>query len=35
MKRGKKYRESLQKYNAASSFDLGEALALVKSMAYA
>ena len=35
MKRGKKYRESLQKYNAASSFDLNEALGLVKSMAYA
>ena len=35
MKHGKKYRESLQKYNAASSFDLNEALGLVKSMAYA
>ena len=35
MKRGKKYRESLQKYNAATSFDLSEALTLVKSMAYA
>ena len=35
MKRGKKYRESLKKYNAVSSFDLSEALALVKSMAYA
>jgi large subunit ribosomal protein L1 len=35
MKRGKKYRESLKKYDAAASFEIGEALALVKSMAYA
>jgi large subunit ribosomal protein L1 len=35
MKRGKKYRESLKKYDASSSFELNEALVLVKSMAYA
>ena len=35
MKRGKKYRESLKKYDAAASFALNEALTLVKSMAYA
>ena len=35
MKHGKKYRESVKKYNPASSFDLKEALDLVKSMAFA
>ena len=35
MKHGKKYRESLKKYNAEASFELKEALGLVKSMAYA
>ena len=35
MKRGKKYRESVKKYDAAASFELNEALNLVKSMAYA
>ena len=35
MKHGKKYRESLKKYDPASSFDIKEALNLVKSMAYA
>jgi large subunit ribosomal protein L1 len=35
MKRGKKYRENLKKYDAAASYELGEALGLVKSMAYA
>jgi len=35
MKRGKKYSESAKKYNAANTYELGEALTLVKSMAYA
>jgi len=35
MKRGKKYTESIKKYNPADSFELKEALGLVKSMAYA
>jgi len=35
MKHGKKYRESLKKYDVAASFELNEALVLVKSMAYA
>ncbi|MDR3020845.1 MAG: 50S ribosomal protein L1 [Treponema sp.] len=35
MKRGKKYNESLKKYNPANTYELGEALTLVKSMAYA
>ena len=35
MKHGKKFRESLKKYNSANSYDLVEALNLVKSMAYA
>ena len=35
MKRGKKFRESVKKYDAAASYDLKEAMALVKSMAYA
>ena len=35
MKHGKKYRESLKKYDAANSFELNEALGLVKSMAFA
>jgi large subunit ribosomal protein L1 len=34
MKHGKKYRETLKKYNPANTYDLGEALTLVKSMAY-
>ena len=35
MKRGKKYRESVKKYNPANTYGLAEALGLVKSMAYA
>jgi large subunit ribosomal protein L1 len=35
MKHGKKYRESLKKYDVAASFELNEALVLIKSMAYA
>ena len=35
MKHGKKYRESLKKYNLASAFELKEALNMVKSLAYA
>ena len=35
MKHGKKYRESLKKYDSAASYELKEALALVKAMAYA
>jgi len=35
MKHGKKYRESLKKYDSASSFELKEALGLVKTMAFA
>ena len=35
MKRGKKYNESLKKYAPASLYELGEALTLVKSMAFA
>ena len=35
MKRGKKYRESLKKYDPTNSFELNEALTLVKAMAYA
>jgi len=35
MKRGKKYNESIKKYNPANNYELGEALTLVKSMAYA
>jgi len=35
MKHGKKYRESLKKYDAANFFELNEALVLVKSMAFA
>ena len=35
MKRGKKYRESIKKYDAAASFELNEALGLVKTMAFA
>jgi large subunit ribosomal protein L1 len=35
MTRGKKYRESLKKYDAAAVYNINEALALVKSMAYA
>ncbi|MDR2182202.1 MAG: 50S ribosomal protein L1 [Treponema sp.] len=35
MKRGKKYQESVKKYNGANIYDLTEALGLVKSMAYA
>jgi large subunit ribosomal protein L1 len=35
MRRGKKYKESLKKYDATASFELNEALGLVKTMAYA
>ena len=35
MKRGKKYRESLKKFDPAASFELKEAVSLVKSMAFA
>jgi large subunit ribosomal protein L1 len=35
MKRGKKYRENLKKYDSANTYGLDEGLALVKSMAYA
>ncbi|MDR1898791.1 MAG: 50S ribosomal protein L1 [Treponema sp.] len=35
MRRGKKYRESVKNYDAAKSYELGEALGLVKTMAYA
>ena len=35
MKHGKKYRESLKKYDIAASYELNEALGLVKTMAYA
>jgi len=35
MKQGKKYKESLKKYNPEENFDLKEAVTLVKSLAYA
>jgi large subunit ribosomal protein L1 len=35
MKRGKKYRECIKKYDGETSFELKEALALVKTMAFA
>jgi len=35
MKRGKKYNESVKKYNPSNTYELGEALTLVKTMAYA
>jgi large subunit ribosomal protein L1 len=35
MKRGKKYRESAKKYNPVKLYDLDEAVALVKGMAFA
>ncbi|WP_461256003.1 50S ribosomal protein L1 [Treponema sp. R80B11-R83G3] len=35
MKHGKKYKESAKKYNPANTYELTEALNLVKSMAYA
>jgi len=35
MKHGKKYKESAKKYNPANTYELNEALTLVKSMAYA
>jgi large subunit ribosomal protein L1 len=35
MSHGKKYLESLKKYNVANSYELNEALSLVKTMAYA
>ena len=35
MKHGKKYRESLKKYDVSTSYELNEALGCVKSMAYA
>ena len=35
MKRGKKYRDSLKKYNQENAYELNEALGLVKTLAYA
>jgi large subunit ribosomal protein L1 len=35
MKHGKKYSESLKKYDSAASYEMGEAVNLVKSMAFA
>jgi len=35
MKHGKKFKESAKKYNSANTYELNEALTLVKSMAYA
>jgi len=35
MKHGKKYRESVKKYTASNTYELGEGLKLVKSMAFA
>jgi len=35
MKRGKKYNEAVKKYNPVSPYELGEALNIVKTMAYA
>jgi large subunit ribosomal protein L1 len=35
MKRGKKYNESIKKYNPVNNYEIGEALNLVKTMAYA
>ncbi|MDR1317985.1 MAG: 50S ribosomal protein L1 [Treponema sp.] len=35
MRRGKKYQESAKKYNPGNTYELGEALGLVKTMAYA
>lgn len=35
MKRGKKYREALKKYDAGNNYDLKEAVDLVKTMAFA
>ncbi|MDR2376539.1 MAG: 50S ribosomal protein L1 [Treponema sp.] len=35
MSRGKKYQESFKKYDSAASYELQEALSLVKTMAYA
>jgi large subunit ribosomal protein L1 len=35
MKHGKKFRESLKKYNPTNTYELNEGLGLVKSMAYA
>jgi large subunit ribosomal protein L1 len=35
MKRGKKYKESVKKYNPVNAYELNEALGLVKSLAYA
>jgi len=35
MKHGKKFRESLKKYNPVNTYELNEGLGLVKSMAYA
>jgi large subunit ribosomal protein L1 len=35
MKRGKKYRENVKKYNPVNAYELKEALSLVKTMAYA
>jgi large subunit ribosomal protein L1 len=35
MSHGKKYRESVKKYNPTNTYELNEALALVKTMAFA
>ena len=35
MKRGKKYREAVKKYNTENFYSLEEALGLVKTMAFA
>ena len=35
MKHGKKYKETLKKYDTASSFELNDALGLIKSLAFA
>ncbi len=35
MKHGKKFRESVKKYNPVNTYELNEGLKLVKSMAYA
>jgi large subunit ribosomal protein L1 len=35
MSRGKKYQETVKKYDSTTSYELGEAMGLVKSMAYA
>ena len=35
MKRGKKYKENAKKYNPANTYEISEALSMVKTMAYA